>query len=261
MKMTDETKKTSDDEYQFPHDEYVVAEQEETAPAYEFTPEASADAQTETVNEAEASESTAASASNFVGKLGRLAIFKNKRVLFVIGAAVIAIIAFKIMTPSHKVKVVKQQPVQAVVPQDTDQTAMLNRLNRLSQDASSSQNVVTQLKSQLSDMKSSLNSASANEAAMRSAIVALAQQVQGLTNQIKAQNLQPHKKAYSPYVTYHLVAMVPGRAWIVGSNGESDTVVVGSKLAHYGAVKSINTEMGKVFTESGKVITYNAQGN
>jgi len=261
--MTDENKKTTgDDEYQFPHDEYVTGEQEPSSESHESEHEDHHADASESVADQQVS-GTVDGPSKLSGIIGRLSILQNKRVVMVIGAAVVAIIAFKIMTPSHHVKVVKKQAtVQAVAPQDSTQDMMLSKLNRLSQDASNSQGTVNQMQSQLSGMRSALNTATSNSVAMKSAVIALAQQVQDLTNQLKAQNAQPHKKYLpAPIITYHLVALVPGRAWIVGSNGESDSVTVGAKLKTYGTVKEINTGTGKVLTTSGKVITYNSEGN
>ncbi len=260
--MTDENKTTGDDEYQFPEEEYVTGEQEQPSTSYEKAQAEEPSAATDT--EASGGQQQAyTSSSKFSGLLERFPFLRNKRVLLVIGVAVVAIIMFKIMTPSHRVKVVKKSTSQSqITSQSTAQDALLSKLDQLSQDASHGQSTTSQLKSQVADLKTSLDTANVNGAAMRTAIVALAQQVQNLTKEMKAANAQPKKQhPPEPIITYHLVALVSGRAWLMGSNSVSDSVTVGTKLKHYGRIKAIDPETGKVLTTSGKVITFNVDGN
>jgi len=263
--MTDKHNKTKgDEEYQFPQDEYVLGEDEEkssTSDEHDEHDEPVEDSDTlDSEEDTSHHEEADSSSSKLEGLLERFPLLQNKRVILVVGIALFALIGFKIMRPSHTVKVVKKQPIQAVAPQH----GVLSKLDRLSQDAANSQNTVSQLQSQVSDLKASLNTANANGVEMKDAVVALAQQVQDLTNQLKKENAQAsHRKKTppAPMVTFHLVALVPGRAWIMGSNGESDTITVGTKLKHYGIVKAIDIYTGKVLTSSGKTIAYNTEGN
>lgn len=258
--MTDKENKKMGDEYQFPHDEYVAAEDDSSQANYgdAFHTEEQMGG-TEESARAEPSESKPSI-------LERFPILQNKRLLMVVGVVVLAIIAFKVMSPSHSVKVVKQAQVQARPPsaQQEQQSAMLSKLNNLSQDASSSKNVVNQLQGEVNELKMTLNKADSSNEAMKQAMIALAQQVENLSAQVKKATTTPNhikKLPPSPVLTFNLRAIIPGRAWVMGSNGEQDSVAVGSKLKNYGTVKAIDVDAGKVLTSSGKVITYNADGN
>ncbi|MCB1827483.1 MAG: type IV secretion protein IcmG, partial [Coxiellaceae bacterium] len=100
--------------------------------------------------------------------------------------------------------------------------------------------------------------------ALKKAVLLLANQVENMSVQLKKATTSPNhikKLPPSPVLTFTLRAIIPGRAWVTGSNGEEDSVAVGSKLKNYGTVKAIEVNAGKVLTTSGKVITYNADGN
>lgn len=257
--MTDNSNKNMGDEYQFPQEEYVAAESGETN--YDaFQGEASA-SEEETVSQAETS-------SGKPGLTERFPFLQNKRLLSVLGVAVVALIGFKVMSPSHKTMSVqpkKPSVAQRVASMDQQQqSAMMNKLNNLSQDASSSKSVVNQLQNQVGDLKASLNKANQSNEAMRKAMLVLAQQVQNLSNQVKKATTAPNhikKLPPSPVLTFHLRAVIPGRAWVMGSNGESDSVVVGTKLKNYGTVTAIEAQAGKLLTSSGKTITFNSDGD
>lgn len=266
--MTDKDNKNMGDEYQFPQDEYVAAEDmQPTYDAYEGE-------KTETASEAHSDETAQADHSDGEvpqqkpSLLERFPFLQNKRVIVVIGVAVVAIVAFKIMSPSHKTMSVKRQKMTAqqveAAQQKQQQMALMNRLSRLSKDASSSQGVVNNLQNEVSGLKAALQQSNESNEAMRKAMLVLAQQVQGLSNEVKKATTSPKhikKLPPSPVLTFHLRAVIPGRAWVMGSNGESDSVTVGSKLKNYGTVESIDPQAGKVTTSSGKTISYDADGD
>jgi len=283
--MADKRDKETDDEYQFPEDEYVTDTESESESESSESDDHEFD-EDEDEDEGEDADSDLGdmdmdslrsrheedyASFSKPGLLERFPILQNKRVLAVIGLAVVVIIIFKIMTPSRDtMKPVKKSPVvqtQAIVPQkfaQQGQDVSLSTLDRLSKDVADSRSALAQLQPQLDQLKTSINTANSNGDEMRTAVVALAQQVQGLAKQLQiltrlaeAEKQRPP----APMVTYRLVAFNSGRAWIMGSNGESDTVTVGSKLQNYGVVKAIDTQAGKVITSSGKVITYSAAGN
>ena len=63
-------------------------------------------------------------------------------------------------------------------------------------------------------------------------------------------------KPLLPAPVYYLQAVLPGRAWLQSSLGQTQTVRVGDLLRGYGAVTAINAEKGVVQTSSGKRIEY-----
>ncbi len=60
-------------------------------------------------------------------------------------------------------------------------------------------------------------------------------------------------------VIYYINAVIPGRAWLIGSNGSTLTVREGTKIAGYGIVKLIDSMQGRVLTSSGRVIRFSQE--
>jgi intracellular multiplication protein IcmG len=73
----------------------------------------------------------------------------------------------------------------------------------------------------------------------------------------KSAQQSKHKpeKAKPPKLTYHLQAIVPGRAWLQDSRGVITTVAVGDKLPGYGVIQYLSVDKGKVLTSIGTVIS------
>ena len=60
-------------------------------------------------------------------------------------------------------------------------------------------------------------------------------------------------------VTYHIKAVESGRAWILGSNGVSKSVIVGDTInIRYGTVLGIDADQGLVYTSSKMTISFGA---
>jgi len=60
-----------------------------------------------------------------------------------------------------------------------------------------------------------------------------------------------------PTTTYYIQAIIPGRAWLINSNGETLTVSVGSKVPGYGVVETIDAIQGIVEVSSNRVLRFN----
>ena len=57
-------------------------------------------------------------------------------------------------------------------------------------------------------------------------------------------------------ITYNVEAVIPGRAWLIGSNGATITVRVGASIEGYGRVRIIDAVQGRVLTSSGKIMRF-----
>lgn len=60
-------------------------------------------------------------------------------------------------------------------------------------------------------------------------------------------------------VSYAIQAVIPGRAWLIGSNGSTITVRDGSVVPGYGRIKMIDSVQGKIYTTSGRMIEFSPQ--
>lgn len=58
---------------------------------------------------------------------------------------------------------------------------------------------------------------------------------------------------------YFIQAVIPGRAWLMATNGVSITVREGTKIEGYGRVRLIDSSQGRVLTSSGRVIEFSKQ--
>ncbi len=67
-----------------------------------------------------------------------------------------------------------------------------------------------------------------------------------------------HKEA-AHYPKYYIQAVIPGRAWLIASNGTTLTVREGTMIAGYGMVKLIDPNQGRVATSSGQVIRFSQE--
>ena len=56
---------------------------------------------------------------------------------------------------------------------------------------------------------------------------------------------------------YTIRALVPGRAWLQTSNGQSITVINGDQIPGYGSVQDIDLNAGQVVLSDGTIIGYN----
>ena len=55
---------------------------------------------------------------------------------------------------------------------------------------------------------------------------------------------------------YYLQAVIPGRAWLIATNGTTLTVREGTLIQGYGMVKLIDPSQGRVLTSAGQVIRF-----
>ncbi len=180
----------------------------------------------------------------------------NKRVIVITVIALFVALGLKLCTGKHKdaAPAVVSAPVQAAPPVVKDMNA--GQLQSAMDAANQNKVAVTELHTELQQLQSSIDSINSAQAQFSNTLAALTEQV----NQIQA-SLQPKKpvvKKVAPrLISYTLRAIIPGRAWIQGSNGSAKSIAVGDSLKQYGTVQTINPDAGTVTTTSGKVITFN----
>jgi intracellular multiplication protein IcmG len=61
------------------------------------------------------------------------------------------------------------------------------------------------------------------------------------------------------YSRYNIQAVIPGRAWLIATNGATLTVSQGTAIPGYGIVKLIDPVQGKVTTSSGQIIRFSQE--
>lgn len=126
------------------------------------------------------------------------------------------------------------------------------------------------LTSEVSTANGKIESINTNVEMLTAKITELNQAIATLSDKLEAQSHEVEKLSIKPlarpnkhiakrvrqYLRYYVQAVIPGRAWLVGTNGSTLTVREGSTIAGYGLVKLIDPNQGRVITSSGQVIRF-----
>jgi len=250
--MADEQKQPSDD-YQYPQDEYVG----ESSP----TPTVSEDHYVDPDNTLPGKESSEGSPLKAFWS-------NNKRIILIVVGAGIVALGFKLLGPTREklptpvpvatapVSVSNAPPAPLPVP-SVDQMQTQNNLQNMASNISDNKSAVQSLQNDVANLKSSLGDLQATQTQMSNTLAAMARQQADLAEKLKP---PPKPKVQTPPITpitYSLRAIIPGRAWIDGSNGNSLSVTTGDSIPQYGIITQIDPESGTLATSSGKTITFN----
>lgn len=258
------------------NDEYHFVDIESTAPASVSEPEPTVDANT-------------AFASAFTGKTN-----VKRNALFVILLVVMMMVIYSVINKSSSnknkevslvpaaVHVAKQrvasvvtQPVAAVSPSVRNEAVVVADVNqKLTTLTLSQQN----MRAELSSVNNQLNAFNGNINEITTKMAELNQVLIRLTSNMDAQSREMarllaqkatvktptgHKMASHQVkgaaLTYYIQAVIPGRAWLIATNGTTLTVREGTLINGYGAVKLIDSEQGRIITGSGQVIRFSQE--
>lgn len=157
------------------------------------------------------------------------------------------------------------QEVPAVVPDNN---------SALKQQVDSIQTSEQNLQSQVSSMSDQMNNINTNVESLSSQVSKLNQVISDLSTLVNKQSeeisvlmlrTQPKpisvRRIHSPRHAltaniYYINAVIPGRAWLIGTNGSTLTVREGTLIPGYGMVKLIDSMQGRILTTSGRIIKF-----
>lgn len=148
-----------------------------------------------------------------------------------------------------------------------------SQLNEVLSNQNNLKNTISQLNDQVVQLNSQLAAVSNNYQSLQQDFLTLQNKlnvtVQAVEELVVSQKSRPVIVAHKPrtypkatpihYPTYFVQAIIPGRAWLINSNGETLTVLVGSKVPGYGSVTKIRPQEGRVLTSSGKILKFNQE--
>lgn len=174
----------------------------------------------------------------------------------------------------HAITTVSSKPIEvievvAVKPKVMTQVpSVSNQYSDSSKSQSNLQAQVDALSMQVSNLNANINNIAASIRTVSNQLSQLEETVSnesrvsaGLSHQIK--QLRPQKKMTTAHtrmpvhiVQYYLQAVIPGRAWLRSSDGDTFTVSQGTSLPQYGVVRYIDALHGRVLTSSGQVIKF-----
>lgn len=168
-------------------------------------------------------------------------------------------------TPAPVPEVV-QQPVAPVIQEADEQLKKNVSTIEIGQQGMRSD--IASLNSQVSGLNNKLDALTNQINSLNQALNALSNQVAQQSSEmnalmVKAEPKKPAPRARmrpaAPQITYHIQAVIPGRAWLIGSNGSILTVREGIRIRGYGVVQLIDPLQGRVLTSSGKVIRFSPE--
>ncbi len=164
------------------------------------------------------------------------------------------------------------QPTTQVIPQvpppNTDNTEINQRLSTLEASQQDVKLDVNSVNTKLTGITTSVSDLTEKIANLNRLITDLSAKLEQQSHEliILAERAKPKPvrrvmlKAV-PRITYFIQAIIPGRAWLIRTNGSTLTVREGTQLAGYGVVRLIDPIQGRVLTSSGRVIMFSKQDN
>lgn len=213
-----------------------------------------------------------------------------RKVLIVIGTVIFIMVMYKVITAfffKGKTEVAETKPTIPPVtqqitpqPQPVQQPSSLTPIQvqpavvevdpNFKQRVSAIEVMQESLKNEVSSLSAQVNSINNNINSLNTQIGKMNMIIESLTTQIAKQSealnvlmvkSQPKRvvrvaKPVVQRIYFYLQAVIPGRAWLIGSNGSTLTVREGSKIPGYGIVKLIDSIQGRVLTSSGQVIRF-----
>jgi intracellular multiplication protein IcmG len=157
------------------------------------------------------------------------------------------------------------EPVQPVVLENNPE--LTRKVSAIELSQASVRTEVGAVSQQVNAVSNNINSLNNQIANLNQVITNLSGQLSKQTEEITLlmQRTQPKRvvkpviKSIVQRITYTIQAVIPGRAWLIGSNGSTLTVREGSKVEGYGVVKLIDSIDGRVLTSSGQVIKFSQE--
>lgn len=171
----------------------------------------------------------------------------------------------QIPRPQPVTQVPRVQPAQVPVSAPTTDSRISERLTNLEANQQTLQNNVSSMNNQLTNVNTNLNELNAKVSELNQIVADMAQkmsdqvaQIESMIKRAKAPSRPPRlvERIEVPHVKYFVQAVIPGRAWLIGTNGTTLTVREGTPIPGYGVVKLIDSNQGQVLTSTGKTIRF-----
>lgn len=161
------------------------------------------------------------------------------------------------------------QPVQAIsmpevhtITKTITDPKLNEKLDSLQAASSSTSRSIGSINSNISQLQQMTQSLATKLNALNANLVILSQALEQQEAQLKKLTAKPKKKEVKKSTApvkrkiFFIQALIPGRAWLKSTEGETITVVKGTDLKGYGKVHSIDPRKGEVLTSSGSIITF-----
>lgn len=167
------------------------------------------------------------------------------------------------------VAVTPPQPPAPIVQQTSQGSVKITQqLTDLESNQQNMQNGISTLNSQLGGINGNLNAVSAKIAELSTIIANLSAKVEEQSREIDQLTIKRTKAVNTVHrihhkpgmaIKYYIQAVIPGRAWLIATNGNTLTVREGSTVPGYGVIKLIDPNQGCILTSSGRMIKFSQQ--
>lgn len=157
--------------------------------------------------------------------------------------------------------------VEPATKPDEKVSEVAQKLNSVEQIQQNMNYTVSNVNTQLTDLNANIKDLGPKVDELKQMVTNLMAKVEEQENRIALLTMRPKhravtapvKKVLKQHLTYYINAIIPGRAWLIASNGSSLTVSRGSDVPGYGIVRTIDSRQGKVMTSSGRIIKFSQQ--
>lgn len=160
------------------------------------------------------------------------------------------------------------EPVVATTPPPVDNPMVQQKLDALESNQQSLRNDLGTMNNQLGGINTNINALNTKITELNQVITTLATTVEQQSARITVllapkiepkKNLMIMRRNMIPPLVYYIQAVIPGRAWLIATNGSTLTVREGTQVKGYGVVRLIDATQGRVIMSSGRVIRFSQQ--
>jgi len=175
-----------------------------------------------------------------------------------------------IQQPKVQIKPIKTEIATRDAPSANNENTINRKMATLQLSQENTRSDVATLSSQVSGMSGSMSSLSNSVAELNTLVSSLNNKLESQSSEIDKLSAQiarakkaktPHHVERRPELKYYIQAVIPGRAWLISSTGQTITVREGSSVRGYGEIKLIDSMQSKIITSSGKVIRFASDGS
>lgn len=156
------------------------------------------------------------------------------------------------------------QPVQVSIP--VDNTDLNKKVSAVEISQENVREEINSVSQQVGSVNNTINNLSNQVTNLNQVIGTLSTQMQKQSEELNKLMLLSQPKRVkkpithrAPSIAYYIQAVIPGRAWLINTNGSTLTVREGTAIKGYGVVKLIDPMQGRVITSSGQIIRFSQE--
>ena len=157
-------------------------------------------------------------------------------------------------------------PQPVVVQPNPDSSQIGQKLSVLEANQQSMRSEISSLNNQLGGINTNVNEVTQKIASLNQMLTELVSKIEQQSDVIARLTERARPKPVRRVVirgpqqpSYYIKAVIPGRAWLIATNGSTLTVREGTPIPGYGVVRLIDPNQGRVLTSSGQVIKFSLQ--